>query len=146
MSNKLLPYRYKWIGIALVLAGSIFAVIASLKNFRIEIPIFAVISTFVETKVFTFSRTNFTDELILLLLIPGFLLIVFSREKKEGDYLNAIRAKSLSRALIFNSVFLLVCVLFIYGSSFMAVVIFNLVSIFIFYLCFFYILRKRLKP
>jgi fatty acid desaturase len=146
MSDKLLPFTFKWIGIALVLAGCVFGVICSRYNLRIEVPIFAMVSTFVETKVFTFSRTNFTDELIMILLLPGFLLIVFSKEKKENEQLNTIRTKAFTKAIITNSAFLLLCTLFIYGSSFMVVVLFNLVSVFIFYLCFFYILKWRLKP
>jgi hypothetical protein len=130
----------------MVLAGVIFAVLGYRLNVRIELPVFAVVSTFVETRLFVFSRTNFIDELILLLTIPGLLLVVFSKEKNEFEKLNQMRAKALFRALIANSIFLLASALFVYGSSFMAVVVLNIVSIFLFYLLFFFLLRKRFKP
>jgi len=146
MNFQLLPYKFKWIGMGLVLIGLVFAVLNFRFNVRIEIPVFSVVSTFVKTRFFVFSRTNFTDELILLFMIPGFLCIVFSKEKTEDAQLDIIRAKSLAIALIANSLFLLFSVLFIFGSSFMAVIIVNLISIFLFYLVVFNILKKRLKP
>jgi drug/metabolite transporter (DMT)-like permease len=145
MNNRLLPYRYKWIGLCLAVIGVIFAVVSNRLNLRIEIPVFAVVSTFMETRAFVFSRTNFTDEIILLLLIPGFLLLVFSRERREDGSFDEIRATAWKRAVITNSVFILASVLFIYGKTFMTIVMVNLVSVFLFYLAFFYSLKRRIK-
>ena len=145
MSEHLLPHRYKWIGIILVITGIVFAWLTYRLNFRIELPVFAIVSSFVETRFLIFSRTNFTDELTILLILPGLLLIVFSEEKAEHHYYKVIRAQSLTRAVAANSIFVLFCVLFVFGSSFLTVVIINLFSTFVFYLVFFYYFRKKHK-
>jgi len=146
MNDRLLPYAYKWIGFGLVVSGIIFAFLTYRLNFRIDLPVFAVVSSFVETRFFIFSRTNFTDELIILMILPGLLLIVFSKEKKEYPQFSQIRAKSLCMAVIANSILILFSVLFIFGSSFIIVVMVNLFSTFAFYLVFFWYLRKKHKP
>lgn len=145
MSEKLVPYRYKWVGMVMVISGSLFAVLSNRFNLRIEAPVFSIISTFIETRLFVFSRTNITDEIILLLVIPGFLLVIFSREKKESEHLTIVRLQSLRKAVLWNSIFLILGVIFLYGSSFMALVMVNLFSVFLFYLIFFHIGKKNLK-
>jgi hypothetical protein len=82
----------------------------------------------------------------MLLLISGLGLIIFSKEKKEVDGLDQFRLIAFAKALIANIVLLLFSVLFIYGSAFMALLVFNLLSFFVFYLIFFYVKlvnRKR---
>jgi len=96
--------------------------------------------------MFVTFRTNFADDLILLLLIVGFGLIVLSKEKFEFENLDSARAKALVKAIISNNIFLLFFILFVYGSGFIAILVLNLFSLSLFYLIFFYFLkRKELK-
>lgn len=106
-------------------------------------PVFAVFSSFMETKMLVTFRTNFADELILLLLICGFGLIVFSKEKNETDNLDPLRIKALVKAIIANTVLLLFSILFVFGSGFIAVLVFNLFSVPIFYIFFFYLVERK---
>lgn len=108
-------------------------------------PVFAIYSSFLRTKTFESFRTNFADELILLLLIAGIGLIVFSKEKIEYDTLDTARNKALARAVILNNIFLLFSILFVYGSGFIAILVLNLFSISLFYLFFFYLLKRKEK-
>lgn len=144
MNNLLLSYRWKFAGLVTALAGIVFAITYLFFDFTFKIPVFAVYSSFLETNYFTSFSTNFSEELILLLLLCGFGLIIFSKEKKESECLDAIRLKSMARACIANMIFLLFSVLFVYGSGFIAILVINLFSFFILYLLFFY-LRKREK-
>lgn len=145
MKNLLLPYPWKIAGWFLTLAGSVLGVLYNWFDFRFSMRVFAIYSSFLQTKMFKTFRTNFADELILLLLIIGLGLIIFSKEKIEFEDLDSARNKALARAVIVNNLFLLFSVLFIYGSGFISVLVFNLISFSLFYLFFFYILKRRAK-
>ncbi len=143
MNNCLFPYKFKWIGAFLVLCGTIALVFYVLYNLVFMVPVFAVFSSFLETKVFAIITTNITDELIMLALLTGFFFIAFSKEKAENESIAAIRASALSKAVFANTVFLFFSVLFIYGNGFVAMILLNLVSPLIFYLVFFVILKRK---
>ncbi len=128
----------------LAFAGTISAIIYIFFDYKLKLSVFAVYSSFLATKYFTSFKTNFLDELTLLLLISGLALIVFSKERNETEGLDLLRFRAFFRALIANTVFLLLSVIFVYGSGFIAILVVNIFSIFIFYLLFFY-LRKREK-
>jgi len=142
MRNLLLPYRWKFAGILLVCLGTGLAVPYLFFDFRFSMPVFAVFSSFMETKIFATFRTNFADELTLLLLVAGFSLIVLSKEKHETEKYDDLRLRSLFKAMLVNTVFMLFSLLFIYGAGFLAVLVFNLVSLQLFYLVFFFFARK----
>jgi len=144
LKTRLLPYRLKIAGMVLAFAGAISAIIYIFFDYKFKIPVFAVYSSFLSTKYFTSFKTNFFDELTLLLLISGLALIVFTKEKNETEGLDSIRFKAFFRALTANTIFLLFSVIFVYGSGFIAILVVNIFSLFIFYLLFFY-LRKREK-
>ncbi|HPR27019.1 MAG TPA: hypothetical protein PLG29_11695 [Lentimicrobium sp.] len=138
MNKLLLPYRWKLPGMILSSAGVLLAVLFTWFDFRLKIPVFAVYSAFLETKMFVTFRTNFSDELTLLTLLTGLALVAFSKEKNEQQGFDLIRLKAMFRAAMVNTAFLFLSVLFIYGSGFMAVLVANLFSFFVLYLLFFY--------
>jgi hypothetical protein len=143
MKNLLLPFPFKLAGIFLALCGLVFAVLYVWFDFRFTIPVFAVFSSFVETKVFATFRTNFADELTMLLLVTGLGLIVFSKEKNETENLTLVRIKAMANAGIANTFFILFSILFVYGSGFIAILVLNLFSFFIFYLVIFHFLKRK---
>jgi hypothetical protein len=143
MENLLLPFRWKYAGLFLTLAGTVLSVLYLFFDFRFSMPVFAVFSSFLETKIFATFRTNFADELVLFLLISGLSLIVFSKEQNETEQLNLIRFHALMKAVLVNNVLLLFSLLFIYGAGFVAFLVFNLVSLQLFYLVFFYLSKKN---
>jgi hypothetical protein len=144
MNRLLLPYRWKLAGIFLLMAGTVSAIFYIWFDFRFKVPVFAVYSSFLETKLFSVFRTNFSEELTLLLLISGLSLVMFSKEKNESESLDLIRSRALFKALAVNNILLFLSVLLIYGSGFIAILVINIFSFFIFYLLFFY-LGKRMK-
>ena len=145
MKNFLLPYRFKFVGLILLFLGFTFSIAYIWFDFQVRMPVFAVYSAFIETKTFATFPTNVADELILILLLSGFLLIVFSREKQENLIPEFLRLKAFMYSLIVNTALLLFSVIFVYGSGFIAVLVFNIISIPVFYLTAFYILKKKLK-
>jgi hypothetical protein len=146
MNNFLLPNTYKRIGAVLIFAGLVGLVFFIWFDFRITLPVFAVYSSFLETKVFTTFRTNVADELIMLTLLTGFFMVAFSKEKTESEIMDQLRAKAFSKAILANICLLVFSILFIYGNGFLMILLLNLILIFIFYLIFlFFLKRKMLK-
>ena len=143
MKDFLLPYPWKFVGILLSLCGIVLAIFYLWFDFRFTLPVFAVYSSFLETKMFTTFSTNFADDLILLLLLTGFGLIVFTKERIEFEQMDLFRTKALVFALIANFIFLIFSILFIFGSGFIGVLILNLFSLPIFYLIIFHFLKRK---
>ena len=146
MKNLLLPFRWKFIGWFLTLCGTFLAVLYVEFNFKFKMPVFEVYSSFLRTRTMVTKTTNFADELILILLITGLGLVVFSKEKVESENLDSIRVAAFARALLTNIVFLLLSVIFIYGMGFITALVFNQISFSLFYIVFFFFLkRKKMK-
>jgi len=142
MNILFLSHRWKFVGILLISIGIILSITYFWFDFRFKLPVFAVYSAFLESKMFVVFRTNFADELIMLLLLAGLGLVVFSREKFESEGTELRRMQSFTRAGIANLVLLILSVLFVYGSGFMAVLVVNVFSFFIFYLIFYYTQKR----
>ncbi|MDX9812397.1 MAG: hypothetical protein RBU28_08410 [Bacteroidales bacterium] len=124
--NMLLSYRFRLPGIVLTIAGLTLAIFYFAFDLRFRIPVFALVSSFVKTKFFTGFTTNFADELVILVLLTGLILIAFSAERKEGAEYNGLRFKALKMSLLIDSLILFASVLFIYGGGFIAIVILNI--------------------
>jgi len=144
MVNKLLSYKFKIPGYFLIVLGFVLTYLYFVINIRIEIPVLAIVSSFTETKFFTVYKTNVADELIILSLVAGFCLVVFSNEEKETDEIKEIRMKSLILTVRSEIFLLLFFTLFIYGGGFMAFIVINIVLPFIIYLIIFNILKNRI--
>ncbi len=145
LKTRLLPYPFKIAGMVLAFAGTISAIIYIFFDFTLKIKVFAVYSSFLATKYFTTFKTNIFDELTLLLLISGLALIVFTKEKNETEGLDLFRFRAFFRAMIANTVFLLLSVVFVYGTGFIAILVANIFSLLIFYLLFFYLGKREKK-
>ena len=143
MKNFLLPHYCKTIGFILVLFGIVFLVLYLKFDFNYTTSVFAIISIYLENRFFVITQNNIIDEITLILFVIGFGLIVFSKEKNEVEQLNALREKALINAVIVNTFFMLFSIFFIYGGGFLGSIIFNLFSVFIFYLFFFNLSNKK---
>lgn len=129
-----LPYRFKWAGWVLVGLATLMLGAYFLFDFRFRLPVFAVLSSFFETRFFVTFRTNFADELIMLCYLAGFFLLVFSRERNESNELDRKRARAMFMAIRYNMAFLAFSILFVYGTGFIGALLLNMYSPFITYL------------
>lgn len=127
----------------MVAAGIAMTVMYFMFNFRFEIPVLAVVSSYMDTNFFTTFTTNFADESIMLLFLIGFSLIAFSKERHEDDFLRRIRSMALKRTILTEIGILLFSVLFIYGSGFIAIILLNMILPFVLYLSYFNYLKTR---
>jgi hypothetical protein len=140
-TSYLLPNYLKKIGWSLfvlgLLMGIMFLIFQEGINF-LDINVFALHSDqfLGDIGIFTVLENNVLDELACIFLIIGALLIAFSKEKVEDEFIAKIRLESLVWATYFNYTILLLAIIFIYGMGFFWVMSFN-----IFTMLFFFIIR-----
>ena len=72
--------------------------------------------------------------IFIVIFILGLLLVAFSREKKEDEYITGLRASSLVWAIIANYVLLLLFTLLVYDLEYLNVLVINLFSPIILYI------------
>ena len=143
MKNLLLPFRWKFRGWILTSLGLVLSTGYLFFDMRFTLPVFAISSSYMETKFFTVFTTNFADELILLLLLSGLGLVIFSAEKDESEKYKLFRYQALTRAFGINIAINLLAILFIYGAVYIGFLVINLFSIQLTYLYFFYNLKRK---
>jgi hypothetical protein len=139
-----LSHKWKLVGWNLVLLGSALGIIYLKFDFSLRLPVFAVFSSFLETRMFVSFKTNVSDDLILFLLVSGFGILLCSKEKDESELLDKIRVKAFMKAFLANTLLLLFTILFVFGAGFMGVLVINLFSFSLFYLLFFYLGKRKL--
>lgn len=141
----LIHYRFKWLGLALLIAGCFFTFLYD-NGISIESPVLAIVSSFMRTRFFIVFQANITDELALLSYFTGLMLLCISKEKNEKPEYMAIRIKSLLYAAFLNAVFVVISILFIFGSAFIVALVLNLFSFLIFYLFSFLLFKFKNRP
>lgn len=129
-----LPYFYKPIGYIIFALGIMWWFIAQQYSINLQTSVFALISSYVSTTVFSVVKTNLSDEISLILTLTGGLFIVFSKEKDENNQIQKIKLRTLFWALLINQIILIFSTLFLYGTAFIAVVLINLISLNFIYL------------
>lgn len=144
--NYLLPYKLRWQGWIILTIGVLLSVLYIVFDFRFMMPVFAVFSSFFETKYFATFKTNFADEATMIFLFAGLFLVAFTKEKNESGFdqnLNNLRGAALIKSIYINSIILLFSILFVYGQGFLFIMIFNLFSCLILYIIIFRIMLKK---
>lgn len=138
----MINYRFKYFGLAIVLVAVAFTVLYFGFNFRFEMTVFAVHSAFFETKMFALFKTNFADELILILYLTGLALMIFSKERNEDVGIMQRRHDAMRYAFFINLLIQLFVILFIYGQGFIAFLVLNLINLPLLYLVLFFIMKR----
>lgn len=145
----LLPHKFMFVGLLLVVLGVISAYTRfylGIKPSFLTIPVFTIYSSFIDTKTFQIITNNISEEIVILLLLIGLLLINFSKEKFEDDIVDNFRFKALLYSVLINSILLLLSTVFIYGLAFISILSINIFSqLFIYQIFFriFIIVNKR---
>ena len=152
MTNKLLlPHKYKALGWYILIPSTIigiFLLISEFQTFSLETKVFALMNEELleNTTYFSIISKNVVPTAIGVLFIIGALLVSFSKEKLEDEFIAEIRQSSLLWAVLVNYILLLLAFVFIYGLAFMNVMIYNMFTILIIFIIRFnYILYKSSK-
>jgi len=144
----LLNYKCKFLGIFLVVSGIILHIFITFFDFRLEfltVKVLAVFSWFTKPVFFKIINNNITNEIAILSFLIGFIIIIFSKEKKETKYIKIIRYKAIFHAFIFQLCVYIFATLFVYGIAYIAIISMIMPIIFIVYLGSFYIQKHRKK-
>ena len=155
MSSKLLlPNKLKIIGWCLFIPATIFGIIISITDFEVSWLHAKVIALFNDdffattgkNQTFSIIDTNLTRTVVGVLFIIGALFVGFSKEKREDEFIEKLRLSSLLWAVWVNYILLLLAFLFIYGSTFLTVMMYNMFTVLLlFVLRFNFILYKNFK-
>lgn len=127
-SIPMFPYQYKWPGLVMAVIGLIVGAAVMYFDFR---PEFLEFETHPEM---AFMNTqNLIDEVALSLVVIGLMVLAFSRERTEDEFVTHIRLQSLlwSFVIYYSLVFLSVWIF--YNDAFWSVMIYHLFMPLLFY-------------
>ncbi len=152
MSQLLLPNRFKKIGWPILISAAIAGIVLNILDFDaqwLKGTVFAVASDQIlgDAHYFSFIKTDLTNTLVGSLFIIGGLLVGFSREKKEDEFIANLRLTSLLWAVWVSYILLLCAFIFIYGGVFLSVMIYNMFTVLIIFIIRFnFLLYKNAVP
>jgi hypothetical protein len=135
----LLPHRCKIIGWIILIPSTIAGIILSVAGYEAEwlnSKVFALFSDppLGKSEFFTMISTNVTNTIVGSLFIIGALLVSFSKEKREDEFIANLRLSSLLWSVWVNYILLLLAFLFVYGTAFLNVMIYNMFTILIIFI------------
>ena len=139
IQKLLLPNKYKIVGWLILIPATILGIILIFTDFE-GIPLntksFAIVNNniFGGNQFFTFIDTNITNTVVGILFIAGALLVGFSKEKNEDEFIGNLRQSSLLWAVLVNYILLLFSFVFIYGTTFLSVMIYNMFTVLIIFI------------
>lgn len=133
-SKLLLPHNARWIGAALFIPSVILGFAFLIYNYELSflnVELKNWMYLFKEDGLFQSTNNNLTDEVALTFTVIGLLLITFSREKTEDEFIQKLRLESLQWAVLASYLFLIICTWLIFGSSFFIAMVANLLTVLI---------------
>ena len=149
--SLLLPNKYKKIGWCLLIPAFITGSILCVTDYQapwLQAKIFAFVyeELLGQSHFFRVVDINMTNTLVGALFIIGSMLVTFSKETIEDEFIANLRLKSLQWSLLVNNILLLLAFLFVYGITFLSIMVYNMFTMsIIFIIRFNYILYKNSK-
>jgi hypothetical protein len=98
-----------------------------------------------DTTFFGWAANNVLNEIFGILVIVGSILVAFSKQKNEDEFISKIRLESLVWATYVNYIILLLSFLFVFGMGFLWVMILNMFTILLFFIIRFHWQVYKLK-
>lgn len=137
-TNYLLPNKFKLLGWLLFSAGLLAGIVLYAIGYDGELMVTKVFSIYSDPFLgdagfFKIVENGIADELVFICIIIGGLLVGFTKEKVEDEYIYKLRTESLVWAIIFNYVLLLLTIVFVYDMTFFNVLIFNVFTPLLFF-------------
>lgn len=146
--NLLLPYKFRIAGIALLIPAITLIIIRFYFGLKLDLftfKVFAIHSSYLDSKSFQLIDNHFSEEIGGVLLLISLVFICLSKEKNDSEKFNELRLKSFITAIYINSVFLIVGFLFVFGFGFVKILIVNIYLPFILYFLFFQHLKYKIN-
>jgi len=138
----LLPNKFKLIGWIILVISVILGLfhLFYLKGSELkflDVKMFTVYSqNFLSSSsvIFGLDKVNLTGTIIGILFIFGAVMVAFAKEKNEDEFIRKIRLESFLWATYINYAILIFCFLFLYGTGFLYVMIFNMFTVIILFI------------
>jgi hypothetical protein len=138
-SSLLLHHKNKRIGAMILAAFFVLGIFVRFADF--QLPFLTIPRR--ETGILD-NTINLTDELALTGIIVGLLLIAFSREKVEDEFIGKMRLESLQWAVLINYILLIAATWLVHGFAYIDVMMYNMLTVLIIFIIrFHYTLRKN---
>lgn len=137
--NYLFPSKYKNIGWFILIPSAILGLLTLLYDYEpafldFNIPAIFADEFFGDKHFFGLVNNNVLNEIFGILIIISSLLVAFSKEKSEDEYISKIRLESLVWAVYVNYAILLFTFLFIFDLAFLWIMIFNIFTVLLFFI------------
>ncbi|MBT8287240.1 MAG: hypothetical protein HKN00_10455 [Flavobacteriaceae bacterium] len=149
-TNYLISNKFKPLGWVLFIIGIIAGFFLFGTEYESEILKVKVVSLYSGDSIFSSDEGFFRiiensilDELIALSIIIGGLIVGFSKEKVEDEFIYKLRKDSLVWAMLFNYLVLALAIMFIYDFTFFDVLVFNMFTPLIFFIIRFNFLKLK---
>ncbi len=149
-TRYLFPNSYKKIGWILLVIGLILGIVLLVNDFEYpsyEIKVWTPIKSgaLFESDRNHLIETNIFTEIAIFLITAGGLLVAFSKEKIEDEYIQKIRVESLIWATFVNYIILLIATLLLFDFNFLTFMTINMFSLLLLFIVKFQWELYRLK-
>lgn len=149
-STMLLSNKFKKLGWSILIPSTILGLFVSISDYEfswLNTKVFAMLNSDLgQNNYFSFINNNITNELVAIFFLVGALLVTFSKEKEEDEYIASLRLNSLLWSVLVNYGILLFAFVFVFGFSFMYVMMYNMfTTLIIFIIRFNIVLFKNSK-
>lgn len=140
MEQKLLlPNRFKRVGWFILIPAAVLGIVVVVLDYgtiKINSTVFAIYADEIlgKTHYFSFVKTDIVNTLVGAFFIIGSLLVGFSKEKNEDEYISNLRLNSLLWAVLVNYLILLFTFLFIYGLGFFNIMVYNMFTVLVIFI------------
>ena len=140
LKQILLPNYFKLIGWILLVPSAFFGFFLMLSDLESTLKINSKVFALYNDEIMGSQRhtgiisTDITNTLVGVFFILGAMMVGFSKEKKEDEYVANLRLSSLMWAVWVNYVLLLLSFIFIYGMGFFHVMIYNMFTVLIIFI------------
>ena len=148
-TNYLLSNKYKTFGWFIFIIGIIGGIILYASEYESDALTIKVLSIYNEPFIgedkgfFKLIENSIIDELIALAIIIGGLLVGFTKEKIEDEFIYKLRKDSLVWSIITNYIILIFAIIFVYDFTFFDVLVFNMFTPLLFFIIRFNFLKLK---
>jgi len=148
LHEMLLPNRFRRIGWFILVPATVAGLVLTATGYEAEwikghFPVILGEEFPGGTRFMSMVYGNMTNTIVAAGFLLGALMVAFSREKVEDEYIREIRLSSLMWAVWVNYALLFFAIIFIYGLSFLNVMIYNMFTILIIFITRYHYLLYR---
>jgi len=146
----LFPHRYKKVGWLLLLPSFMIGLFSLILEWEptwldCSVPAIFIDEVFGQSELIGVVKNNVLNEICGILIIVGGILVAFSKEKVEDEFIAKLRLESLVWATYVNYAILLLAMVLVYDFSFFWVMIVNMFTTLIIFIIRFNWMIAKLK-